>query len=118
MGKTFGTMAQGDKKTGTKGTHATCIKTDNNIDCIPGDRVMTYARIVIDLRPQKEDSNRVHITSGGNLIKTPGDLITRKADMTTAKILWNIILSIEGAKLQALTPLICTLTQTWNNMSV
>ena len=28
----------------------------------------TYARVVVDFRPQKEDPNRVRITAGGNLI--------------------------------------------------
>ena len=32
---------------------------------IPRNRVVTYARIVIDYRPQKDDPNRVRITAGG-----------------------------------------------------
>ena len=30
---------------------------------IPKDRVVTYARIVVDYRPQKKDPNRVRITA-------------------------------------------------------
>ena len=52
---------------------------------IPRDRVVTYARIVIDYRPQKDDPNRVRITAGGNLIEYPHELTTRTADITTAK---------------------------------
>eukprot|EP00804_Cyclotella_cryptica_P009771 CCRYP_013223-RB/>CCRYP_013223-RB protein AED:0.40 eAED:0.40 QI:0/0/0/1/0/0/3/0/850 len=56
-------------------------------------------RIVIDSRPQKADPNRVRITAGGNLIKDyPGELTTRTADLTTSKILWNSVLSTEGAE--------------------
>ena len=57
----------------------------------------TYARIVVDFRPQKEDPNRVRITAGGNLIQCPGELTTRTADLTTTKIVWNSVISTEGA---------------------
>ena len=40
----------------------------------------------------------MRITAGGNLIKYPGELTTRTADMTTTKILWNSIFSTEGAQ--------------------
>ena len=52
----------------------------------------------MDYRPQKSDQNRVRITAGGNLIKYPGELTTRTADITTAKVLWKSVLSREGAK--------------------
>ena len=61
-------------------------------------RVPTYARVVVDFRPQKEDPNRFRITAGGNLIKYPGELITQTADLTTTKVVWNSVLSTEGAK--------------------
>ena len=54
---------------------------------IPNYRVVTYANIFVDYLPQKEDPNRVRITSGGNLIIYPGELTTRTADITTSKIL-------------------------------
>ena len=38
------------------------------------------------------------MTASGNLIKCPGDLTTRTADLTTSKLLWNSVLSTEGAK--------------------
>ena len=65
---------------------------------IPEDCVVTYARIVVDFRPQKSDLNRVRMTTGGNLIKCPSDLNTRTADLTISKILWNSVLSTEGEK--------------------
>jgi hypothetical protein len=64
---------------------------------IPQDRTVTYARIVVDYRPQKDDPNRVRITVGGNLINYPGELTTRTANLTTAKILWNSIISTPSA---------------------
>ena len=58
----------------------------------------TYAWIVVDFRPQKEDPNRVRITAGGNLIQCPGELTTRTADLTKTKIVWNIDIRTEGAR--------------------
>ena len=49
----------------------------------------TYARIVVDHRPPKEDPNRIRITVGGNLITYKGSTSTRAADLTTSKLLWN-----------------------------
>ena len=76
--------------------------THAEISNIPLDRVVTYARIVVDYRPQKEDPNRVRITAGGNLIKYPGELTTRTADLTTAKLLWNSTISTDGARYSCL----------------
>ena len=69
---------------------------------ILNDRVVTYANIVVDYRPQKEDPNRVCITAGGNLIVYPGELTKRTADITTSKILWNSVLSTKNAKYMCL----------------
>jgi hypothetical protein len=65
---------------------------------IPQDRTVTYARIVIDHQPQKEDPNRVRITVGGNLIDYPVELTTRTADMVSSKILWNSVISTKDAR--------------------
>ena len=37
------------------------------------------------------------MTAGGNLIRYAGELTTRTADLTTAKIIWNSVLSTPGA---------------------
>jgi hypothetical protein len=102
FGKEFGNLAQGDKHTKTKGTNSIFIIPPEAIPNIPTDRVVTYANIVVDYRPQKEDPNRVRITAGGNLIDYPGELTTRTADLSTAKILWNSVLSTEGAQFMGL----------------
>ena len=95
-------MAQGDDKTKTPGTCSIFVMTHNKIRHIPQDRVVTYARLVVDFRPQKDDPNRVRITASGNLIKYPGEITTRTSDMTTAKILWNSILRTEGDRFMGL----------------
>ena len=70
----------------------------DEIKTIPRDQVVTYARIVVDYRPQKKDPNRVRITAGGNLIKYPFELTTRTADITTSKIMWNSTISTHNAR--------------------
>ena len=65
---------------------------------IPRDRVVTYARIVVDYQPQKTDPNRVRITAGGNLISYSFELTMRTADLNTSKLLWNSTISTKGAK--------------------
>jgi hypothetical protein len=82
----------------TKGTNTIHFLSHDEIRNIPNDRTVTYARIVVDHRPHKEDPNRVRITVGGNLIDYPFELTTRTAEMIAAKILWNSVISTYGAK--------------------
>jgi hypothetical protein len=102
FGKDFGGMAQGDNKTGQKGTNTIFVMTHEEILLIPADRTITYARVVVDFRPQKADPHRICITAGRNLINYPGELTTRTADLTTSKLMWNSVLSTEGAKYMCL----------------
>ena len=87
LGKEFGNLAQGADYTKEKGTNSVFVMTREQILTIPKDRVVTYARIVVDFRPQKKDPNRARITAGSNLIKYPGKLTTRTADLTSEKVL-------------------------------
>ena len=102
FGKEWAGLTQGDKRTGASGTNTLIIVSPEKIHEIPNDRVVTYANIVVHYRPQKDDPNRVRITTGGNLIVYPGELTTRTADITTSKILWNSILSTKNAKYMCL----------------
>ena len=105
MCKELGRLSQGWRKKGdehyTKCTNAFFFMDLDEIREIPRDRVVTYARIVVDYRPQKKDSNRVRVTAGGNLINYPFELTTRTADITTSKILWNSTISTPGARYMA-----------------
>jgi hypothetical protein len=67
---------------------------------IPADRRkdVTYGRICVDYRPQKEEPNRTRLTVGGNLIDFPGDVSTPTADTTTAKMVINSTISTTGAR--------------------
>ena len=82
----------------TKGTHKIHYMTHEEINCTPKYRTVTYARIVVDFRPQKTDPNRARITVGGDLIDYPYELTTCTADLTTSKVMWNSVISTPGAK--------------------
>ena len=70
----------------------------DNIRNIPAGKKITYGRIVVDYRSQKDDPNRVRITAGGNLIEYAGEVTTKTADLVTSKVLWNSVVSTELAK--------------------
>ena len=91
------TLAQG-KEGVTVGTNTIFYLTHDEIRCIQKDRTVTYSRIVIDHRPQKDNPNQVRITVGGNLIDYPYELTTCTADMVSSKIMWNSVISTPGAK--------------------
>jgi hypothetical protein len=64
---------------------------------IPKNQPPTYAKVVVTYCPQKENPYQIRITAGGNLINYPGKLTTPTADMTTAKLHWNSVLSTPNA---------------------
>ena len=72
FGKEFGGLAQGDVKTNTASTNAIFVMSHKDIQAYKGK--YTYARIVLDHRPQKEDPYLIWVTAGGNLIKCEGEL--------------------------------------------
>ena len=53
----------------TEGTNTMRFLDLRGISNIPRDRVVTYARIVVDYRAHKKYPKRVRITAGGNLLK-------------------------------------------------
>ncbi len=78
-------MAQGDNKTGQKGTNAIFVmKHDKIAQIVQVGKKFTFAHPVVDHRPQKEDPNRIQITAMGNLVSYKGELSVRTADINTA----------------------------------
>ena len=114
MSKELHRLAQG-KEGVTIGTNTIFFLSHDKIRRILKDRVVTYARIVIDHRPQKDNPNRVRITVGGNLIDYPYELTTRTADMVSNKIMWNSIISTPGAKFGGANKKTCTLKLPWTD---
>ena len=68
FGKDFGGMVQGDNIMGQKGTNAIFVMTCAEILLIPTDQTITYARVVVNFRPQRIDPHCIQITAGGNLL--------------------------------------------------
>jgi hypothetical protein len=103
FGKDFGGMAQGCNKTGTKGTNAMFVMTHDAImHALAAKQFFTYANPVVDFRPQKEDPHRIRITAGGNLITYDGNASVRTADIDTAKMHWNSVVSTPDARYMCL----------------
>ena len=101
--KEFGGMAQGDNKTGQKGTNAIFVmKHDELAQILRAGKKIPFAHPVVGHRPQKEDPNQIWITAMGNLVSYEGELSVRTADINTAKIHWNSVISTKNAKYMCL----------------
>ncbi len=88
---------------GQKGTNSVFVMTHNEIDIAKAaGHKWTYARIVVNYHPQKEDPNRIRIAVGGKMITYKGNTSTQTADLTRSKLLWNSVLSTEGARYMCL----------------
>jgi hypothetical protein len=98
MSKELHRLAQG-KEGATVATNTICFLSHDETRRIPKDRTITYACIVFDHWPQKDDPNRVCITVGGNLIDYPYELTTQTANMVSSKIMQNSIISMPNVKL-------------------
>ena len=93
----FGRLAQGASN---------IIDRTNTMYFIPKKEVpfttkkVTYPKIVRDIRPNKAegDIHCTHITVGGNLLDYAGTLTTPTATITTAKILFNSVVSTPEEK--------------------
>jgi hypothetical protein len=103
FGKDFGGMAQGCNKTGQKGMNAMFVMAHDEIrHALTAKKFFTYANPVVDYRPQKDDPHRIRITAGGNLIDYDGNVSVCMADLDTAKLRWNSVISTENARYMCL----------------
>jgi hypothetical protein len=58
FGKDFGNMAQGNDKTGQKGTNSIFVTTWNEIDAAKAaGHTWTYVQVMVDYQPQKDNPN-------------------------------------------------------------
>ena len=53
--------------------------------------------VICEIRPEKDDPDRTHITIGGNRICYPGNVGTNTALLELVKLLLNSVLSRKGA---------------------
>ena len=65
---------------------------------VPQGRKVTYVRVVSAMRPEKANPYRVRWTVGGDKVDYPFDVSTKTADLTTAKLLFNSVLSTPNAR--------------------
>ncbi|KAI2502091.1 Reverse transcriptase (RNA-dependent DNA polymerase) [Fragilaria crotonensis] len=65
---------------------------------MPAGRKATYLRVVSALRPEKANPYRIRWTVGGDKVDHPFDVSTKTADLTTAKLLINSVVSTPNAK--------------------
>ena len=65
---------------------------------MPQNKIATYARYVVDYRPEKDEQWRLRITCGGDKLEYYGDTTTHSASMEVIKLQLNNIVSTPGAK--------------------
>jgi hypothetical protein len=104
FGKEFGGMIQSDNKIGQKGTNAMFVMSHNEIKHMLSEgKKFTYGNPVIDYCPHKDDPHRICITAGGgNLINYKSSPSVHMADLDTAKLHWNSVISTKAAKYMCL----------------
>ena len=92
---------------GTNSNGAQRVKGTNTCHWIPKSAVpknkeVTYALTVVDIRPEKSESNKVRITVAGDCLDYFGETSSKTASQKTAKILINSILSTKNAKFMSI----------------
>ena len=114
-------MAQGNKKIKTKGKNRFFVTNYAQITKIHAKgRIPSYlCKECGGFWPQREDPTRVCIITGRNLIKGLEELTTRTADITIANVIWNSVISTEGAQYVCLDMLFFLIWRHfWRDMSI
>ena len=93
----LGRLAQGIQDVPGTDTFDSITHTD-----VPVRTTVTYGRIVCTYCPQKTEKNRTRLTVGGNLFICLYDVSAPTYDMTTAKRLFNSVISTPGARFTTL----------------
>ena len=65
---------------------------------VPKGKIITYARFVADIRPQKDEKERMRLTAGGDRLIYDGKKSTETAGLETTKMLLNSVVSTPNAK--------------------
>jgi hypothetical protein len=66
---------------------------------LPKGRKTAHSRFVASEQPHKVESKRIRLAVGGNQIDYPGRVSTPTAGITTAKLLFNSVISTPNARL-------------------
>ena len=65
---------------------------------LPAGRRVTHEKIVAEIWPQKAETNRTRLNFGGNIINFPGEVTKYTSYLTTAKLIFNSVLSTKNKK--------------------
>jgi hypothetical protein len=65
---------------------------------VPKHKKAIYVRVFCADRPERSNPRRVRWTGGGNRINYPGNKTTKTADLTTAKLMFNSVISTPGGR--------------------
>jgi hypothetical protein len=59
---------------------------------------ITYGHFLCLVRPEKAEPNQMQFTVGGDRINYPGKVATPTAEMLVAKMLFNSVIFLNGAR--------------------
>jgi hypothetical protein len=83
---------------GYKQEAGTKTKRCNHDSDIPAGQTATYLHIVAGDRPTKAQTHRIRFTVCGDHVKYPGNTSTKTSGLTTAKLLFNSVVSAPLAR--------------------
>ena len=69
---------------------------------------VTYGRVVVNYRPEKDNPYCTHITVGGNHINYPWDCGTPNVNRSTVKYMLNSVVSTPNTKFMTIESIIST----------
>ena len=65
---------------------------------VPKDKKLTYGKIVCEMKPEKDEKERTRLTVGENLLDFIGNISAPRASVTTAKCVFNSVVSTPGGR--------------------
>ena len=65
---------------------------------VPKEKNVTYGKIVCEIKPEKEEKERTRLTVRGNLLDFTGNISAPTASVTTAKCVFNSVVSTPGGR--------------------
>ena len=89
----LGQLAQGIRE--AKGTNTVMFITTFKF---PKDKKVTYGEVVCEMKPEKEKTERTTLKVGRNLLDFTGNLSSPTSSVTTAKCVFNNMVSTPGAR--------------------
>ena len=102
----------------TEGPNTAYFFIHNKITCIPVERTVTCARVIVCYQPQKANPNHVRITASENLIDYPNQLTMHTNNLTATKILGIVSSELQMQNQCELTSATCILPYPWTILNI